>query len=200
VKLPVTFYQSSDVVGLARNLIGKHLFTKINGKITAGMITETEAYAGVIDRASHAFAGRRTERTEVMYLEGGCCYIYLCYGVHYLFNVVTGKENEPHAVLIRGIYPVYGIDTILKRIKQKEIDDKLFNGPGKLSKALGISIEQNGMNLTGDKIWIEDVDTNYPDEAIQVSERIGVHYAGEDAKLPYRFFLKPEFLTKKKSA
>ena len=121
MKLPLSYYQSSDVVGLARNLIGKHLFTQVEGKVTAGMITETEAYAGVSDRASHAFGERRTERTKVMYNEGGYCYIYLCYGMHHLFNVVTGKRNEPHAVLIRGIYPNIGIEHILKRIGQKGI-------------------------------------------------------------------------------
>ena len=103
MKIPLSFYQSDDVVFLARSLLGKSLLTFLDGKLTGGIITETEAYAGINDKASHAYGGRKTKRTEVMYREGGVCYVYLCYGIHYLFNVVTGKKDVPHAVLIRGI-------------------------------------------------------------------------------------------------
>lgn len=199
MKIPLTFYQNSDVVSLAKGLIGKHLFTNIGGTTTAGMITETEAYAGIIDKASHAFGGRRTERTKVMYAEGGISYVYLCYGVHYLFNVVTGIKEEPHAVLIRAIYPTIGIEKILERTKKNNISYKLTNGPGKLSKALGITNKQNGLNLDGGLVWIEDLQTHISAENILITERIGVQYAGEDAKLPYRFLLKPEFVIKKRA-
>lgn len=198
MKLPIPYYQSSDIVMLARDLIGKHLFTQVAGIVTAGMITETEAYAGINDRASHAFGGRRTERTKVMYREGGCCYVYLCYGMHHLFNIVTGKEEEPHAVLIRGIVPSYGVEHILRRTGNTSVNCLHYNGPGKLSKALGISVKQNGTLLSGNTIWIEDQGNSFEDEAVLVSERIGVHYAGEDAKLPYRFSLKTNYYPEKK--
>jgi len=199
LKIPLSFYQNSDVVSLAKALIGKHLFTNIGGIITAGMITETEAYAGVIDRASHAFGERRTKRIKVMYANGGISYVYLCYGVHYLFNMVTGRKEEPHAVLIRAIYPTVGFEKMLERTNKTAINYKLSDGPGKLCKALGISTKQNCLKLDGDIIWIENLQNSFRDEAILVTERIGVQYAGEDAKLPYRFLLKPEFLPKKRA-
>lgn len=163
------------------------------------MITETEAYAGAIDMASHAYGERRTERTKVMYTEGGTTYVYLCYGIHFLFNVVTGKKEEPHAVLIRAIYPTIGIEKIKERTGKHEINYSITNGPGKLSKALGIKTIHNGLKLDGNIIWIEDLQTSFTDEDILVTERIGVQYAGEDAKLPYRFLLKPELLAKKRA-
>jgi DNA-3-methyladenine glycosylase len=178
-------------------LIGKHLFTNIGGIVTAGMITETEAYAGVIDRASHAFGERRTDRTKVMYNSGGCSYVYLCYGVHSLFNIVTGKKDEPHAILVRSIFPIKGINKILERTRSSTLNYKITNGPGKLSKALGISLKQNAVKLDENIIWIEDLGDSFPDGDVLVSERIGVQYAGDDAKLPYRFLLKPEIIQKK---
>jgi DNA-3-methyladenine glycosylase len=187
------------VAFLAKSLIGKFLFTKIEGKITGGMITETEAYAGISDKASHAFGERRTRRTIIMYAEGGVSYVYLCYGVHYLFNVVTGKKEEPHAVLIRAIFPTIGTEYMMKRTGHSAINYSQCNGPGKLTKILGINQNFNGLKLNGDIVWIEDLACNFEENAIHVSERIGVQYAGEDAKLPYRFLLKPEFLVKKKS-
>src|SRR4051812_45478122 len=115
MKLKKSFYQRDDVVQVAKELLGKYLFTHIDGKLTGGIITETEAYAGVIDRASHAYGGRRTARTEIMYGEGGTAYVYLCYGIHSLFNVVTNKKGTPHAILIRALHPTHGVETILKR-------------------------------------------------------------------------------------
>ena len=135
--LPKTFYLRSDVVQIARDLLGKHLVTRMDGVISSGIICETEAYAGTTDKASHAFGGRRTERTEIMYAEGGCAYIYLCYGIHSLFNVVTNSMNIPHAVLIRGIIPVIGMDEMVRRSgKTKVTNDfwdrtrKGFKNPG----------------------------------------------------------------------
>ena len=128
--IPGSFYQRDNVVVVAKELLGKFLFTRIDGDVTGGIIVETEAYAGVIDRASHAFGNRRTARTEVMYSKGGTAYVYLCYGIHSLFNVVTNQKDVPDAVLIRGIKPVAGIDTMLRRAGKKSVDKDFGNGPG----------------------------------------------------------------------
>jgi len=189
MKLQKDFYIREDVVLIAKELLGKVLITNFNGAISAGIITETEAYAGINDRASHAFGGRRTARTEIMYATGGTAYVYLCYGIHHLFNVVTNQKDIPHAVLIRAIKPIEGMDVILKRRKQKEISNKLSSGPGTLSQALGIQTSHSGENLLGNKIWIEDRGINFSDKEIIKSPRIGVDYAGADALLPYRFFV-----------
>jgi DNA-3-methyladenine glycosylase len=197
LKLQSSFYKSNDVVYLAKQLLGKSLKTNIDGVLTGGIITETEAYAGITDRASHAYGGRRTSRTEVMFQEGGLSYVYLCYGVHFLFNVVTGEEGIPHAVLIRAISPIIGIDEILKRRKKSKLKKDVTDGPGKLTKALGISLKQNGSNLEGDTVWIEESGLEITETDILISKRIGVDYAGEDANLPYRFQLAPNLLDKK---
>lgn len=188
-KLTSDFYLREDVLQIARDLIGKELITNINGTITSGIITETEAYAGVVDKASHAYGGRRTNRTETMYATGGISYVYLCYGIHHLFNVVTNVKDIPHAVLIRNIQPLKGLETILERRRKKKIDKTLSTGPGTMSEALGIKTLHNGFDLTGDTIWIEDAGINVADEAVKITPRIGVDYAGEDAKLPYRFVI-----------
>jgi DNA-3-methyladenine glycosylase len=187
VKLSRDFYLQDDVVALARMLIGKVLFTYIDERLTAGIITETEAYAGVVDKASHAFGGRRTNRTETMYAQGGTGYVYLCYGIHHLFNVVTNVEGVPHAVLIRGVKPLEGIDIIRERRKFPKNDKILAAGPGTVSQALGILTKHDGVDLTGDTIWIDDKGFSLPDNDVKITPRIGVDYAGEDAKLPYRF-------------
>ncbi len=187
MKLSRDFYLQDDVVALARMLIGKVLFTYIDERLTAGIITETEAYAGVVDKASHAFGGRRTNRTETMYAQGGTGYVYLCYGIHHLFNVVTNVEGVPHAVLIRGVKPLEGIDIIRERRKFPKNDKILAAGPGTVSQALGILTKHDGVDLTGDTIWIDDKGFSLPDNDVKITPRIGVDYAGEDAKLPYRF-------------
>ncbi|MCF8459544.1 MAG: DNA-3-methyladenine glycosylase [Flavobacteriales bacterium] len=190
-KLPLHFYDREDVVLIAQELIGKVLCTNVDGIITKGIITETEAYAGEIDKASHAFGGKRTDRTEIMFGKPGISYVYLCYGVHSLFNVVTNKEGIPHAVLIRGIYPIEGVETIVSRRKTKEPLHKIADGPGKLSKALGIEFRQhNNLDLLGDEVWIEDHSTTVNMKDVLVGPRIGVDYAAEDALLPYRFLWK----------
>lgn len=186
-KLTPDFYLREDVLQIARDLIGKELITNINGTITSGIITETEAYAGVVDRASHAYGGRRTNRTETMYAAGGISYVYLCYGIHHLFNVVTNVKEVPHAVLIRNIQPLKGLETILERRRKKKVDKTLSTGPGTMSEALGIKTLHNGFDLTGDTIWIEDAGITIANETVKITPRIGVDYAGEDAKLPYRF-------------
>jgi DNA-3-methyladenine glycosylase len=190
------FYTRPDVVGIARELLGKHLCTQTGGVITGGMITETEAYAGVGDRASHAYGGRRTARTEVMYALGGTAYIYLCYGVHSLFNVVTNRNDIPEAVLIRAIWPVEGLEVMLKRLGKESWNPALTNGPGKVTRALGIHYSQTGTDLlvkpadpSAEGIWIEDRNLDMKTVRLEVTTRVGVDYAGEDARRPYRFIL-----------
>ena len=190
------FYIRPDVVQIARDLLGKHLCTRIDGQFTSGIISETEAYAGITDRASHAFGNRRTARTEVMYMTGGTGYIYLCYGVHSLFNVVTNLEGIPHAVLIRGIIPDEGIHIMLQRTGRQKLTKDFGNGPGKVTKALGIHFSMTGIDLTkkntgkgNDAIWLEERNNKILDSEIITSARIGVEYSGEDSKLPYRFVL-----------
>jgi len=185
--LKASYYLNKDVVFLAKDLIGKTLCSSINGKLTCGIITETEAYAGITDKASHAYGGRRTNRTETMYSKGGISYVYLCYGIHRLFNIVTNDKDIPHAILIRAIYPTKGIDEIIKR-RGTKLSNNLCVGPGKVSQALGINLLHNKLSLTGKEIWLQDDKIKIKESDIQVGPRIGIDYAGEDAKLPYRFF------------
>ena len=189
MKLPESFYTRNNVVQISRELLGKVLCTDFGGKITAGVITETEAYEGITDRASHAFNNRRTKRTEIMYNKGGTAYVYLCYGIHSLFNVVTNKENIPHAVLVRAIHPLEGIDVMLKRRNSKLHGKSFTAGPGTVAQALGIHFSHSGESLLGNKIWIEDRGIKITSSRIQISKRIGVDYAGNDALLPYRFVI-----------
>lgn len=189
-KLPLSFYTRKDVVAISKKLLGKFLVTQFNNQLTSGMIVETEAYKGTTDRASHAYNGRRTARTEIMYAQGGTAYIYLCYGIHHLFNVVTNEKETPHAVLIRAIEPADGIDIMMKRRKKKKSDFTLTSGPGTLSEALGIHVSQTGENLLGNKIWIEDRGVTVQKTNIILSERIGVNYAGAHAHWKYRFYIK----------
>jgi DNA-3-methyladenine glycosylase len=182
MKLPLEFYLN-DALEISRSLLGMSLFTQIDGQITGGKIIETEAYRGAEDRASHAYKGRRTKRTEVMFQQGGVAYVYLCYGMHHLFNVVTGPEELPHAVLIRAIEPHTGIELMRERRGGKE---EIANGPGSLTQALGIDKSFNALSLLGDKIWISpgEIPTQ-----IHATARIGVAYAGCDAALPWRYHL-----------
>lgn len=188
-KLSPEYYLNENVVEISKDLIGKVLFTKFEGKTTAGIITETEAYAGINDKASHAYGGKKTHRNEVMYHKGGKAYVYLCYGIHHLFNIVTNKEEVPHAVLIRAIYPIIGEQEILKRRNTTKYIKNLTVGPGKVSQALGIKTKHNGMLLSGNQIWIEDQGISLDQKLINVGTRIGVEYAKEDALLPYRFWI-----------
>lgn len=185
--LPLKYYKHHDVVFLSRDLLGKYLFTHIGSKITGGMIIETEAYRAPEDRASHAFGNRRTKRNEVMYHEGGTSYVYQCYGIHALFNVVTNQADVPHAILIRAIKPEFGVEEMLRRRKKEKVDKTLSGGPGTVAQALGITLKHNGLKLTGPEIWIEDRGVVVAAEMILAGPRIGVDYAGEDALLPWRF-------------
>jgi DNA-3-methyladenine glycosylase len=189
-KLATGFYERDDVVTIARELVGKILATRFEGRLTAGRIVETEAYNGVIDRASHAYNNRRTNRTQVMYTSGGVAYVYLCYGIHQLFNVVTNVKDTPHAVLIRALEPLAGVEEMLIRTNKSKAGFDLTRGPGNVSRALGIHIRHTGMSLTGNEIFIADDGFQYPPHQVIATVRIGVDYAGEDALLPYRFIVK----------
>ena len=192
MKLTKDYFLTDDVVAVARDLIGKSLFTMVDGQLAGGVICETEAYKGTNDRASHAFGGRRTKRNEMMYHEGGVAYVYLCYGMHHLLNFVTNAADIPDAVLIRGIVPTHGEELMLHRTGKRKITRDIGIGPGKVSKLLGLTVADNGLSLCGDRLWIEDRGLLVPDSAIQVTPRIGVDYAGEDAKRLYRFVLSIE--------
>ena len=190
MKLPTSFYLDPDVLHLSKSLIGKYLFTYIDDILTGGYIVETEAYNGVIDKASHAYGNRNTPRTKTMFMEGGVAYVYLCYGIHEMFNVVTAGEGKPHAILIRAINPTDGIKTMLWRRKMETLKPNITRGPGSVAKALGISRALNAISLQSDTLWIEDRGLVIPEENIASGPRIGVDYAGEDALLPYRFYIK----------
>ncbi len=186
VIIPLTYYQQDDVVALAKDLLGKVVCSNIDGVITKGIIRETEAYNGVVDKACHAYQGKRTKRTETMFHQGGVAYVYLCYGIHHLFNIVTGKEGTPTAILIRAIEPIEGIPTILDRRNKKDVK-KIASGPGTLSQALGILTQHSGTPLNSQLIWLEDHSIEVPEAEIEIGPRIGIDYAEEDVLLPYRF-------------
>jgi DNA-3-methyladenine glycosylase len=188
-KLPIGFYLRNDVVKISKELLGKVLVTNWKGEYTSGRIVETEAYAGELDRASHASKGK-TPRTEVMFNEGGKAYVYLCYGIHQMFNIVTDKAGVPHAILIRGVEPIDGIELMLERTGKKKLDETLTRGPGNVGKAFGFHTSQCGVSLTGNELYIADDGYKLPKSMIGTSPRIGVDYAGEHAAWHYRFFIK----------
>lgn len=190
-KLPVAFYERTDVVAIAKELIGKIVCTRIEGELTSGRIVETEAYVAHIDKASHAFAGRRTTKNEHMYEEAGKTYVYICYGMHQMLNVVTNKRDVPDAILIRALEPIDGVETMLRRTGKIKPDATLTKGPGNVGKALGISKQHSAVSLSGDEVFIyADEASDIPDDQIGVSKRIGVESAGADALLPFRFYVK----------
>lgn len=198
-RLTADFYLRDDVLTVARELLGKVLVTQFDGQRTAGIITEVEAYRAPEDRACHAYGNRRTPRTEVMFRPGGCAYIYLCYGLHHLFNVVTGPEGMAHAVLIRAIEPVEGYALMCQRRKYAAWESlsnrqkmALTTGPGALAQALGIHARQSGQSLTdpASPMWIEEQGLRIADEDIACGPRIGVDYAGECAAWEWRFWIK----------
>jgi DNA-3-methyladenine glycosylase len=182
------FYNRQDVVTVSKDLLGKVLCTLFDDTLTAGIITETEAYCGRNDKACHANDGTRTERTEVMYGKPGHGYVYLCYGIHHLFNVVTNDEGLADAVLIRGIRPLDGID-VMKERRGMEKMKGLGDGPGKLSQALGIKTSMSGITLMEPPVWIEERGYTFTEGEITATPRIGVDYAGEHAKREWRFLV-----------
>ena len=188
-KLPLSFYLRDDVVQIAKDLLGKVLVTDWGEGRTTGRIVETEAYQGTEDRASHASKGR-TERTDTMFGEGGTAYVYLCYGVHQMFNIVTNRQDTPDAVLIRAVEPLEGTDLMLKRTGKKKLDPTLTSGPGRVGKAFGFHTSQCGLLLTGDELYISDDGFKVPEALVGASPRVGVDYAGEHAAWHYRFFIR----------
>ncbi len=198
--IPLSFYENPDVLMVARSLLGKFLYTFIDGKLTGGIIAETEAYAGVTDKASHAFGGRRTPRTETMYKPGGHSYVYFTYGMHHLFNIVTSVKDDPQAVLIRGIIPEEGFEIQLERRNRIRDRFQIANGPAKVCQALGITLKHNRLPLSGNVIWLENGGMLPDEDQIITCPRVGVDYAGDDARLPYRFILShPEYRPAKKT-
>ena len=187
--LKPSFYTRRNVIQIAKELLGKILITQFNNQPTAVRIVETEAYNGFTDKASHAYAGKRTVRTEIMYATGGVAYVYLCYGIHHLFNVVTNNVNIPDAILIRAGEPVFGTEYMLDRTCKTKLDFTITKGPGNVSKALGINLDQNGKSLIKNELCIASDNYKLAKKEIISSPRIGVDYAGEDALLPYRFYI-----------
>ncbi len=189
-KLPLSFYERKNLFKIAEELIGKIIVTEKNGIITSGRIVELEAYNGVLDKASHAYNGRRSKKNEMMYAEAGVAYMYICYGVHSMFNVITNAKNIPHAILIRAIEPITGIETMLKRRELSSLSNKITSGPGNLCKALGLTKKEDGICLKSEKVFIADDGTNISKSQIHCSPRIGMTSAAEDSFLPYRYYLK----------
>lgn len=186
-KIPRAFFLRTDVVKISRALLGQWLLTRIGaGSVTAGLIVETEAYAGPDDRASHAFGNRRTRRTEVMFQRGGIAYVYQCYGLHYMFNIITNLAPIPHAILIRAVEPRLGIAVMLKRRCKPCLDYSIAAGPGAVTQALGITRRQNGVSLAGNVVWLE-WGNPVPASRIIAGPRVGIDYAGSDARRPWRF-------------
>ena len=188
MKLGEEFYQRTNVVQVARELLGKVLYTRIDGETTAGMIVETEAYSWK-ERGCHAYNNKKTNRNEIMFGPGGFSYVYLCYGIHHLFNIVTHTEAVADAVLIRALEPVAGEELMLRRMKARDVR-RITSGPGKLTKALGIDRKMNAKYLQGDEVWVEDAGIKIAKSKIIATPRIGIDYAGEDAQLPWRFLVK----------
>ncbi|MCB1023794.1 MAG: DNA-3-methyladenine glycosylase [Acidobacteria bacterium] len=188
MKLPKEFYTQNDTLKIARELLGKTLVVPDeNGRRVSGMIVETEAYQGPADKAAHSHNNRRTKRTEVMYAQGGIVYVFFVYGMYFQFNVVTGKEDVPHAILIRAVEPIDGIE-IMRSRRGKMPDKNLTSGPGKLCIAFGIDKGFNGEDLSGDMVWIEDGEP-LSDDRVVCGRRIGIDYAEEYAEKNWRFYL-----------
>jgi DNA-3-methyladenine glycosylase len=197
MKLTEQYYLGNDVVVISKNLLGKYLFTCIDGVTTGGYIVETEAYNGIIDKASHSYGNRITPRTKTMFMQGGIAYVYLCYGIHEMFNIVTSVEGQPHAILIRAVHPTEGLEAMQVRRNMPVLKPTITAGPGSVAKALGISRNINAISLQSNTLWIEDRGLNFTDEQITSGPRIGVSYAAEDALLPYRFYVKGDVYVSK---
>lgn len=188
-KLPREFYTRPNVLTVARDLLGKLLVVPAeDGRRVSGMIVEVEAYRGPEDRASHAYGGRRTKRTETMYREGGIAYVYFVYGMYYQFNVVCNVSDIPHAILVRALEPVEGIELMRER-RHQHPDHNLTNGPGKLCIALNIDRALDGSDLLGDRVWIEEYE-RVPPRRIAKGPRIGIDYAEGWIEKPWRFWIR----------
>ena len=188
-KLPREFYTRSNVLTVTRELLGKLLVVPVpDGTRVSGIIVEAEAYRGPQDRASHAYGGRRTNRTETMYGIGGTAYVYFVYGMYYQFNIVTNVKDVPHAVLIRAVEPVEGIE-IMRTRRHSQPDHNLTNGPGKLCIGLGIDRKLDRTDLCGERVWIEEAE-KLSSRKIASGPRIGIDYAEEWVDKPWRFWIR----------
>ena len=188
--LPKEFYTREDTLSVAKDLLGKYLFTALDGKLTGGMIVETEAYIGPLDAGSHAFNNRRTTRNETMYAEGGVTYMYICYGIHDMLNVVTGAKDSSHAVLIRAVEPRVGIDIMQQRRGENIPLKRLCSGPGALARAFGLKKIHDGMDMSSrNTIWIEDQGTILSEADIKASGRVGLGCSEPYFSIPWRFYI-----------
>ena len=188
-KLPREFYLRPDVLTVSRDLLGKLLVVRGPGDArVSGKIVEVEAYRGPEDRASHAYGGRRTKRTETMYRAGGVAYVYFVYGMYYQFNVVSCVADVPHAILVRALEPIEGLEVMRER-RHSHPDHNLTNGPGKLCIAMGIDRQLDGADLLGDRVWLEEFETVSP-RRIAKGPRIGIDYAQEWIDKPWRFWIR----------
>lgn len=190
MKLPASYYQQNDVVDISRNLLGKTLFSNLEGELTGGIIVETEAYRGPEDLGSHAYNHRRTARNEIMYADGGVVYMYICYGIHDMLNFVTGVKGVSHAVLIRAIEPTIGVEIMRNRRGFENDDKRLCKGPGALAKALGLNKTHNGISLVEDTIWVEDRGFTIDNENVVACPRIGLNIAEPFKSINWRFYIK----------
>ncbi|MBC7914634.1 MAG: DNA-3-methyladenine glycosylase [Pyrinomonadaceae bacterium] len=190
MKIPALYYQQNDVVNISRHLLGKPIYTNVGAQITGGIIVETEAYRGPDDKGSHAYNDRRTPRNETMYAAGGIIYMYICYGIHDMLNIVTGTEGMSHAVLIRAIEPTKGVEIMRRRRGFNNDDKRLCKGPGALAKALGLTKMHDKTSLQGDTIWIEDTGVNVPDDSVIACPRIGLNIDEPYKSIPWRFYVK----------
>lgn len=188
-KLTTSFYQREDTIQIARELLGKKVFSMAGDELTEGIIVETEAYRGPEDRGSHAWNNRRTNRTEIMYAAGGVAYMYICYGIHDMLNIVTGPENLSHAILIRALEPITGIEIMRKRRKIYNNDIRLCQGPGALAQSLGLNKSFNGKSLQGNEIWIENNEV-IPGDQIVASPRVGMNFTGPYKTILWRFYIR----------
>lgn len=188
--LPPEFYAGEDVVVLSKQLLGKVVCTAFEGGYTSAIIVETEAYNGRTDKACHAHMGKRTQRTSVFYEPGGVAYVYLCYGLHHLFNIITNKADMADAILVRAAQPLEGLETMARRRKLNAGALNLLMGPGSFSQGMGITSAHYGQDLQGPLIWLEDRGIGVPDQDIAVGVRIGIDYAEEDRFLPWRFWVR----------
>ncbi|MEO6548849.1 MAG: DNA-3-methyladenine glycosylase [Ferruginibacter sp.] len=189
-KLTIDFYNRKNVLQIAKELLGKVVVTNFDGIKTSARIVETEAYGGITDKASHAWMGKRTARNEHIYAQAATTYVYICYGIHQMLNIVTNEKDVPHAILVRAVEPIEGIEIMLKRTGKQLPDYTLTKGPGNVGKALGIYKLHSGLSLLSDTIYIASDNYQVPEEVVGASKRIGVDYAGEDALLPYRFYIR----------
>ena len=188
VKLPRDFYTRANVLTVARDLLGKLLVVPAHGKRVSGLIVEAEAYRGPHDRAAHSYGGRRTKRTETMYGIGGTAYVFFVYGMYNQFNVVTNAKDIPHAILIRAVEPVEGIE-LMRRRRPRQTDLNLTNGPGKLCIAMNIDRKLDAADLLGNRVWLEEGIT-VRRSSIAAGPRIGIDYAEEWKDKPWRFWIR----------